>query len=175
MKKFLILLVVVFSFSSIYSFGANASAQTKSFLLDKSKIYKIAYYSYSKNNKSIDYSTFYYKKSWKSWTTKEGGELWEHQDKSKYTWGGGYGGGDEISRNAKIGDKVYSYGSASKSYLGKVVSIKATVKTKAGTFKNCTLVQNKKLKYYYAPNNGLVKKTDVKGRTIREVVKITKR
>ena len=143
--------------------------------MDKSKVYSISYYNYLGSKKKTETFVFRYKKNEKVWLTSQGFELWENQNKSFYSWGGGHGGKNEIRRNAKVGDKVYSYGSASKSYLGKVTSVNATIKTKAGSFKNCTVVQNKKLKMYYSPKNGLVLSIDHKGKIDREVTKISKK
>lgn len=173
-KRFLVITAMLF-ICSIFIWNVPAQAKTKNFLMDKSKVYTISYYHYEGKKKKTEKSVFHYKKQYKRWIATTGGELWEKQNKTYYSWGGGYGGKDEIKRNAKVGDKVYGYGSASKWYFGKVTSIKATVKTKAGTFKNCTVVQNKKLKQYYAPNNGLVLSIDSKGKIEREVTKISKK
>lgn len=154
---------------------APAQAKSKNFLMDTTKVYTIYKYEYEGKKKISLKAVFSYDSDLAIWLTKDEGEVSEIQDKTYYSWIMDYDNIPKIKRNAKVGDKVYGYGSASKWYLGKVTSIKATVKTKAGTFKNCTVVQNKKLKQYYAPNNGVVLSLNSKGQVEYEVTKITKK
>lgn len=177
MKKKLLFFTVILLICSTFVWNEPVEAKSKNFLMDKSKVYSISYYNYLGSKKKTKTLVFRYKKNEKVWLTSQGFELWEDQNKSFYSLGGGLGGNNEIRRNAKVGDKVYSYGSAqnSNSYLGKVTSVNATIKTKAGTFKNCTVVQNKKSKLYYSPKNGLVLSIDHKGKIDREVTKISKK
>lgn len=59
-------------------------------------------------------------------------------------------------------------------YIGKVTNTKATVKTKAKTFKNCIEVTDGKGKMYFAPGNGKVK-TGYNGKITMEVSEIAKK
>lgn len=52
----------------------------------------------------------------------------------------------------------------------KITQTKATVKTKAGTFKNVVVTQNGKMTYYYAPNKGLIQTKD-RGKTFIQLTK----
>lgn len=60
----------------------------------------------------------------------------------------------------------------------KYISIKETVKTKAGTFKNVVVVleESKKVKQrkYYAPNVGLIMTKDYTNSSVKQLVKISK-
>lgn len=172
-KRFLIVTAILF-ICSTFIWNVPAQAKSKNYLMDKSKVYTYSYYYYEGKKKITDNSSFKYMKSEDFWDSKDGGEIFEQQKKNYYSFGHGYVGSNKIPRNAKVGDKIYD-DYKPKNYKGKVTSVTATVKTKAGTFKNCIVVQFKGLKRYFAPNNGLVLWVYSKENITFEVIKISKK
>ncbi|MDZ5470404.1 hypothetical protein SM124_01460 [Bacillus sp. 31A1R] len=156
------------------SSSAATKRETKSFLRDRTLVYTYQYF--DGNSKSYESFRFSYEenKSY-NWFTKDGIELWESQTKTEYFHGGGYGGGHYMKRNARVGDKIYSYGSSEKYYDGKIISVNAKVKTKAKVFTNCTIIREQDGdKRYYAPGHGIVKEVNAKGEVVKQLYSLKK-
>lgn len=183
MIKKIILSIVIFSMS-MSSFGVMDSTQAKkknpSFVMDKSQKYTYNYYSYSKGKKKkiLSYTMSYTKKNkdnYTGWINKKEYSYFQDRETKKYYYlNTGRTAEFAIPRKAKLKQKVYVVDANYKMYIGKVTNTKATVKTKAKTFKNCIEITDGKGRTYFAPGNGKVK-TSYNGKTTMEVSKIAKK
>ncbi|QQZ10010.1 SH3 domain-containing protein [Heyndrickxia vini] len=153
-----------------------SSTKKKSFLMDRTMIYTVQYSGGERINFKFDHKNTYNGMNEYYWFSNDGAELSETQTATEYRVGGGFGGAIVMKRNAKVGDKIYSYGSAEKFYDGKIISVNAKVKTHARTFTNCTVIkENGGGKRYYAPGHGMVKKVDKNGKILTQLYLIKKR
>lgn len=176
-KKIILFFTCVALIFSMLSFATDISAKTtkQNFMKDPKKVYTYQYTKgYQQSIKAHSTST----------TKKQRHTVWlylnqenthglNEQQTSKY-YSISYSGSEiRISRTPKVGNKIYSlYYGTDKVYEGKVISTRATVKTKYKTFKNCVVVKTKNEKIYYADHYGIVKRVDSKGKVLEQLIKV---
>lgn len=174
MKKYVLVLSFVLLFiSPLLPFKAEAKKQ--SFLHDRTKTYTHLFIYYDGNRATRYQSTYAFDQQSGHWKGKGDDFFWEYETKDVYTIGSHGGTDGEIKRNLKKGERIFTKTPSNLYFTGAVISTKATVKTKAGTFKNCVWIAKERASLYYAPRHGIIKVTDEKGRTIKELIKVSKR
>lgn len=153
MKKMLCILSSLFLSVSLL-LPLTAEAKKQSFLHDRTKLYTHLFTEYTKNGKKLHKISYAF------------------DQKSGY-WKGGTDG--EIKRNLKKGERIFTKTPGNMYFTGTVLKTNATVKTQAGTFKNCVWIAKERASLYYAPRHGIIKVTDEQGRIVKELVKVSKR
>lgn len=168
MKIFGRILLVLIFFSSTCFVSTSVQAAPKSFTLDSSKIYHYATYGKKKTSKT----TYRYHTLYRYWKGTKQQELWDLQTTEKYYWGSDLGVLYVIQRDVKKGSPVSAYNTE---VVGEVLQTSATVKTPAGTFKNCTVAKVRSETVTFAPHHGLIQIRNAQQRITYALIKVEKR
>jgi len=162
-----ILLLLLF-LSSTYFVGTSAQAAPKTFTLDSSNIYHYATY----GKKKTTTTTYRYNTLYHYWKGSKQQERWNLQTKKKYYWGSDLGVLYVIQRDVQNGDPVYAYNTE---VVGEVLNHSATVKTPAGTFKNCTVAKVRNETVTFAPHHGLIQIRNSQKKVTYALIKIERK
>lgn len=174
MKKMLCILSSLFLSVSLL-LPLTAEAKKQSFLHDRTKTYTHLFIYYEGNRATRYQSTYAFDKKSGHWKGKGDDFFWEYETKDVYTVGSHGGTDGEIKRNLKKGERIFTKTPGNMYFTGTVMKTNATVKTQAGTFKNCVWIAKERASLYYAPRHGIIKVTDEQGRIVKELVKVSKR
>lgn len=174
MKKMVCILSSLFLSVSLL-LPLTVEAKKQSFLHDRTKVYTHLFTEYTKNGKKLHKISYAFDQKSGYWKGRKDDFFWEHETDDIYTVGSHGGTDGEIKRNLKKGERIFTKTPGNMYFTGTVLKTNATVKTQAGTFKNCVWIAKERASLYYAPRHGIIKVTDEQGRIVKELVKVSKR